>query len=101
MLEELLDLLEEGTMAAQLGRGISPSVHDERPAEGPSEGAFPTAVPARSVESGPADDLMAGLAEALKDVQPTRSASDADDTAAREDASVERARPRLLQGGWR
>src|SRR3954464_13495343 len=46
MLEELLDLLEEGTMAAQLGRGASPSVHDERPGEGPSEGAFPTEVPA-------------------------------------------------------
>ena len=29
MLEELLDVIEEGTMAAQLGRGSSPSVHDE------------------------------------------------------------------------
>src|SRR5215211_2387480 len=95
MLEELLDLLEEGTIAAQLGRGASPSVHDERPAEGPSEGAFPTEFPARSVESGPADDLMAGLAEALKDVQPAQSASDPDDAAAHPDAPVERARPRL------
>src|SRR4051812_2685503 len=101
MLEELLDLLEEGTMAAQLGRGASPSVHDERPAEGPSDGAFPTEDPALSVESGPADDLMTGLAEALKDVQPAQSASVADDAAAREDAPVERARPRLLKGGWR
>ncbi len=101
MIQELLDLLEEGTMAAQLGRGTSPSVHDERPAEGLSEGAFPTEVPARSVESGPADDLMAGLAEALKDVQPAQSASDPDGAAAREDAPVERARPRLLQGRWR
>src|SRR4051812_33118228 len=89
MLEELLDLLEEGTMAAQLGRGASPSVHDERPAEGPSDGAFPTEDPALSVESGPADDLMTGLAEALKDVQPAQSASVADDAAAREDAPVE------------
>jgi len=101
MLEELLDLLEEGTVAGQLGRGASPSVHDERPAEGPSEGAFPTEVSALSVESGPADDLLAGLAEALKGVQPAQSASDPDDAAAREDAPVERARPRLLQGGWR
>src|SRR5829696_936646 len=101
MLEELLDLLEEGTMAAQLGRGTSPSVHDERPAEGPSEGAFPTEVPARSVESGPADDLMAGLAEALKDVQPAQSASDPDDAAAHPDAPVERARPRFAKGGGR
>src|SRR5215212_5525010 len=73
MLEELLDLLEEGTMAAQLGRGASPSVHDERSAEGPSDGAFPTEVSALSGESGPADDLIAGLAEALKDVQPMKS----------------------------
>src|SRR5215207_7904753 len=99
MLEELLDLLEEGTIAAQLGRGTSPSAHDERLAEGPSEGAFPTEVPARSVESAPADDLMAGLTEALKDIQPTRPASNPDDAAAREDAPVERARPRLLKSG--
>ncbi len=101
MLEELLDVIEEGTIAAQLGRGSSPSVHDERPAEGPSEGAFPTEVPALSVTSVPADDLMAGLAEALKDVEPAQSAFDPDDAAAREDAPVERARPRLLQGRWR
>ena len=101
MLEELLDLLEEGTMAAQLGRGASPHSREERPAEGPREGAFPTEVPARSVESGPADDLMAGLAEALKDVQPTQSAPDPDDAAAREDTPVERARPRFAKGGWR
>jgi hypothetical protein len=101
MLEELLDVIEEGTIAAQLGRRSSPSVHDERPAQGPSEGAFPTEVPALSGESVPADDLMAGLAEALKDVQPMKSASDADDVGAHEDAPVERARPRLLKGGWR
>jgi hypothetical protein len=101
MLEELLDLLEESTIAAQPGRGASPSVHDERSAQGPSDGAFPTQGPVTSVESGPADDLMAGLAEALKDVQPAQSASDPDGAAARQDAPVERARPRLLQGGWR
>jgi CYTH domain-containing protein len=101
MLEELLDLLEESTIAAQLGRRASPSVHDERSAQGPTDGAFPTEVPVTSVESGPADDLMAGLAEALKDVQPAQSASDPDGAAAREDAPVERARPRLLQGRWR
>jgi hypothetical protein len=101
MLEELLDLLEEGTMAAQLGRGTSPSVHDERPAQGPSEGAFPSEVPALWVESAPADHLMAGLAEALKDVEPAQSASDPDDASAHPDAPVERARPRLLKGGWR
>src|SRR3954447_1032384 len=100
MLEELLDVIEEGTIGAQLGRGSSPSVHDELPAGG-SDGAFPTEGPVTSVESGPADDLMAGLAEALKNVQPTRSAPDADDVAAREDAPVERPRPRLLKAGWR
>src|SRR3954464_7210749 len=46
MLEELLDVIEEGTIAAQLSRGSSLSIHDERPGEGPSEGAFPTEVPA-------------------------------------------------------
>src|SRR4051794_14119173 len=101
MSEELLDLLDEGTIADQLGRGASPSVHDDRPAEGPGDGATPTDVPELSVESGPADDLMAGLAEALTDVQPTNPASEADDAAAREDTSVVRARPRLLKGGWR
>ena len=101
MLEELLVLLEEGTMAAQLGRGASPNIRDDWSAQGPSEGAFSAEVPAPSVESVEADGLMAGLAEALKEVQPTRSASAADDAAAREGAPVERARPRLLKGGWR
>src|SRR3954452_19465069 len=31
MIEALLDLLDEGTTTAQLGRGASPSVHDDRP----------------------------------------------------------------------
>src|SRR3954471_14634009 len=101
MLEELLDLLEEGTMAAQLGRGASPNIRDDGSAQGASEGAFSAEVPAPSVESVEADGLMAGLAEALKNVQPTRSASAADDAAAHEGAPVERARPRLLKGGWR
>src|SRR3954452_2797099 len=100
MLEELLDVIEEGTIAAQLGRGSSPSVHDERPAGG-SDGASLTERLAPSIVSAPADDLMAGLAEALKVVQPTTPASDPDDAAAREDAAVARARPRLLQGRWR
>src|SRR3954454_10359731 len=73
MLEELLDVIEEGTIAAQLGRGSSLSIHDERPAGG-SDGASRTERLAPSIVSAPADDLMAGLAEALKDVQPTRSA---------------------------
>jgi len=101
MLEELLDVIEEGTMAAQLGRGASPNIRDDWSAQGPNDGASWTEGPAPSIESVPADALMAGLAEALKDAQPTRSASDADDAAAREDAPVERARPRLLKGGWR
>src|SRR3954451_8990209 len=100
MIEELLDLLDEGTVAAQLGRGASPSVHDDRPAEGPGNGATPTDVPELAVESGPADDLMAGLAEALTDIQPTKPASEADDAAAREDVPVGRARPRFAKGGW-
>jgi len=101
MLEELLDLLEEGTMAAPLGRGASPSVHDERPVDGPSGGPSPTERPAPSIESVQTDGLMAGLAEALKDIQPARSAPDRDDTAARADASVEPTRLRFLRGGWK
>src|SRR3954471_19421534 len=89
MLEELLDLLEEGTIAAQLGRGSSPSVRDDWSAQGPSDGASLTEGLAPAIESVPADDLMAGLAEALKDVQPTRPGSDADDVGAHENASVE------------
>src|SRR3954471_7914920 len=46
MLEELLDLLEEGTMAAQLGRGASPNVRDDGSAQGPSEEASLTEGPA-------------------------------------------------------
>src|SRR5689334_14673777 len=76
MLEELLDLLEEGTMAAQLGRGTAPNIRDDGSAQEPSEGAFSAEVPAPSVESMEADNLMASLAEALKDVQPTTPASD-------------------------
>src|SRR3954453_11913270 len=34
MIEALLDLLDEGTIADQLGRGASPGGHDEQPAEG-------------------------------------------------------------------
>ena len=102
MIEELLDLLDEGTTTAQLGRGAAPRISNDQPAEGPSDGARPTDVPELAVESGPADDLMAGLAEALKDVQLTKPASEADDdAAAREDTSVERARPRFAKGGWR
>src|SRR3954453_21695863 len=100
MLEELLDVIEESTIAAQLGRGSSPSVHDEPPAGG-SDGASLTERLAPSIVSVPADDLMAGLAAALKDVQPTRSAPDADDVGARENPPDERPRPRLLKGGWR
>src|SRR5690242_20595490 len=100
MLDGLLDLLEESTIAAQLDRGAAPSVGDDWSAQGPSDGASRES-PTPSIESVPAGDLMAGLAEALKDVQPTRSASAADDAAAREGAPVERARPRLLKGGWR
>ena len=91
-----------GTMAAQLARAASPNVRDDWSAHGPSDGASLTELHAPSIESVPAaDDLMAGLAEALKDVQPAQSACDPNDTATREDAPVERARPRLLQGRWR
>jgi hypothetical protein len=101
MIEELLDLLDEGTTTAQLGRGASPNARDDWSAQGPSDGASLTEGPASSIQNAQADDLMAGLAEALKDVQPTRSPSNADDVGAREGAPVERARPRLLKGGWR
>src|SRR3954452_8013280 len=44
MVEDLLDMIDEGTIASQLARGASPRVHDDRPAEGPSDGATPTDV---------------------------------------------------------
>jgi hypothetical protein len=103
MLEELLDVIEDGTIAAQLGRGPSLNVREDRPAEGHAEGPSSEASqpPAPSAESAQIDGLMAGLAEALKDIQPTTSASNPEDASAREDAPVEPARPRFLRGGWR
>src|SRR3954468_3870521 len=50
MLEELLDVIEEGTIAAQLGRGSSLSIHDERPAGG-SDAVSSSAASAGSVQS--------------------------------------------------
>src|SRR3954449_8586580 len=49
MVEDLLDMIDEGTIASQLARGASPRVHDDRPAEGPSDGAHrPTFLSLRS-----------------------------------------------------
>jgi hypothetical protein len=103
VLEELLDVIEEGTIAAQLSRGPSLTPRGDQSAEGHTEGSSSDAsqVPAPPTESAQTDGLMAGLAEALKDVQPAQSALDPDDaSAAREAARGERARPRLLRGGW-
>jgi hypothetical protein len=45
MLDELLDVLEEGAIAAQLGRGPSLKVVQDRSADRHSEGASPTELP--------------------------------------------------------
>ena len=103
MLEELLDVIEEGTIAAQLSRGPSLTALADQSAEGRTEGPSSEAsrLPAPLTERAQADGLMAGLAEALKDVQPAQSAPDPDNVSAHEEARGERARPRLLKGGWR
>jgi hypothetical protein len=101
MLDELLDVLGEGAIAAQLGRGPSLKVVQDRSADRHSEGALPTELPARSVESAPEAGLMAGLAEALQEFESTRSAAHAEDASVGEPARSEPARPRFGRGGWR
>ena len=64
---------------------------------GDGAGARPqAALPAAADKS-----IEAFHAEALKDVQPAQSAPDPDNVSAHEEARGERARPRLLKGGWR
>jgi hypothetical protein len=98
ILDELLDGLEEGGMAAQLGRGPSLTIAD-RSADRDSDHA--TEPPARSVESAPESELVAGFAEALKHFESTTPAPDAEDAAVAEPAPAEPVRPRFRRGGWR
>jgi hypothetical protein len=101
MLDELLDVLEEGAIAAQPGRGPSLKVVNDRSADRYSEGASSTEPRARSVQRAPEAGLMAGLAEALKEFEPTGSAADAEDVSAAEPAPVEPTRPRSRLAVWR
>jgi len=73
MLEELLDLLEESTIAAQLGRGASPSVPDNRSAQGPSEGAVPSTWSAL-VATKHVVRPVSNVAEAITSPTPARKA---------------------------
>ena len=72
MLDQLLDTLEEGTIAAQLGRGASPQATEarsDRRTEGASSGG-PDELSAPPPESPQRDNLMTGRAEALEGRAP-------------------------------
>ena len=72
MLDQLLDTLEEGTIAAQLGRGASPQATEarsDRRTEVASSGG-PDELSAPPPESPRRDDLMTGRAEALEGQAP-------------------------------
>jgi len=71
MLDQLLDTLEEGTIAAQLGRGASPratEARSDRRTEVASSG--PDELSAPPPESPQRDNLMTGRAEALEGQAP-------------------------------
>src|SRR4051795_2628824 len=77
MLEELLDRLEDASLAAQLGRLSPRRVLEEHPADEPAKGA------GSEVDQHPGsaanshrEALMAGLAEALEGPHPVKSAFD-------------------------
>jgi hypothetical protein len=100
MLDELLDVLEEGAIAAQLGRAPSLKVVKDRPADRKGEGGV--AAEPRAVESTQEAGLMAGLAEALKEVElTTTSAPDAEDPLTTGLSPAEPARPRFRMAAWR
>jgi CYTH domain-containing protein len=101
MLDELLDVLEEGAIAAELGRAPSFKVVKDRSAERQGEGGVSAEPPGRSVESTHEAGLMAGLAEALKGVELTTSAPDAEDASATGLTPAEPARPRFRMAAWR
>ena len=72
MLDQLLDTLEEGTIAAQLGRGASPQATEarsDRRTEVASSGG-PDELSAPPPESPRRDNLMMGRAEALEGQAP-------------------------------
>jgi len=96
MLDELLDVLEEGALAAQLGRGPSAKARDGRPANRPADAEPPPESAPPPVENAQAHGLITGLAEALKEFEHTRPAPAAED-----DAAALQSRPRLSRGGWR
>jgi len=78
MLEELLDRLEETSLAAQLARLSPRRVPEEHPADEPAKGAGSAVDQPSGSAAGHAhkEVLMAGLAEALEGPHPAKSAFD-------------------------
>jgi hypothetical protein len=101
MLDELLDVLEEGRFAAELGRGAALKVQDNRPASRPSEGPPPSEPQPAPIEGADNGALIAGLAEALKEFEPSQPAPDADAATEVDATPAQPARPRLSRAGWR
>lgn len=74
MLEELLDALEEGATAAQLGRVPPRRAPDAGPARGQTEAAYsePDQPSLSPIESAQRHSQLEGLAHALEDFAPSR-----------------------------
>ena len=90
MLEELLDRLEDASLAAQLGRLSPRRVLEEHPADEPAKGAG-SEVDQHSVSTANShqEAMMAGLAEALEGFHPAKSAFDTKAPVALPQARVE------------
>ena len=90
MLEELLDRLEEASLAAQLGRLSPRRVPEDCPAdEHAKEASSEVDQPSVSAADSHREALMAGLAEALEGPHPAKSAFDTKAPVALPQARVE------------
>jgi CYTH domain-containing protein len=91
MLNDLLDTIEEGAVAAQLGRAPSQRTPGTRSVgEHPEVSTEANSLPAPLAESVHRNGLIAGLAEALEQFQATRSAPDTEEASQRGQADMRR-----------
>ena len=84
-LNELLDTLEEASIAAQLGRTIPPNTPQTLPTDEPTQAVAPTTdqVSVMPVDPAHREALMAGLAEALQTFAPAQPPAAAGPTSVR------------------
>src|SRR3954471_20746180 len=91
MLNDFLDTIEEGAVAAQLGRAPSQRTPGTRSVgEHPEVSTEANSLPAPLAESVHRNGLIAGLAEALEQFQATRSAPDTEEASQRGQADMRR-----------